>query len=423
MKFVPLALTIALLPSTASAQPKATASRRRNRKSSSKSSKAKAESVALYTMTNAESRNDILMYSRDPDSGKLEYRASYSTGGVGGGIGGAEPGSLFGQGDPLGSTGSLTVAGSCLLAANAGSDTVTSFSIDDRGGLFRAGEYSTNGELPVSIASKQYSKYYRVVYVLNAGGEGSLTGYSLSLKTCEMDPIEDSTVSLGQQDTNDPPAFFGSPAQVGFVPDTNVLVVQIKGMDGVAGPGTISLYEMDAKGILGQPSVTTSNGAVSFSFAFDDDGNLLANEAGGNAVTSYEVDADEGSLEIIDASVSVESEAPCWIQQHDGCVVTTNGGGSLSTLSVDDGELTLLEASAAEFANPLDLEFSTDGAYLYVLGGGEPAIHVYEVKDCKLEEIQVMEDVPSVDTTVFGVVGLALYDNSYYGADSSFEIA
>lgn len=377
---------------------------------------------ALYIMTNAEEANSVQMFLRDRDDGMLEYYASFATGGMGGSTAGADEGSLSGPGDPLGSTGSLVVVGEkCLLASNAGSDTVTSFYIDQSGVLIREGIYDSGGDLPMSIGyKKKGGRGYYLVYVLNAGGEGTLAGFLLDGKTCEMEFIPGSEVSLEQEDTRDPPLAVASPSQVGFVPGADWLVVNIKGINGEPGTGTISFFPVNDDGTLGTPNVNDSNGFIPFAFTFDDANNLLSMEAGGNefpitdtsaAVSSYEIDAEDGSLELIDQE-GIDNRAGCWLQRSESCVVTTNGNGSLSTLEVDDGELTLKNNSADELGNPIDLYFSDDNKYLYVLGGGRPGIYVYEgVEDCELSRIQVQEmGVPDLDATVNGVVGLALYN-------------
>src|SRR5215472_13420424 len=77
-------------------------------------------SGAVFAMTNAANRNEIIAYKRNAD-GSLEEGHSFSTGGRGSG----------GTTDPLGSQGSLTLTQdrSILLAVNAGSGNVSVFRV------------------------------------------------------------------------------------------------------------------------------------------------------------------------------------------------------------------------------------------------------------------------------------------------------
>ncbi len=122
---------------------------------------------ALFVQTNNLSANQIMVYDR-AGNGTLAFVASYATGGKGGMAAGAAA-------DPLASQGSLVTAdhGRLLLAVNAGSDTVSLFRV--RGDHLRLKQViASGGDFPVSIAV-----YRHLVYVLNAGDQGSVQGYWL----------------------------------------------------------------------------------------------------------------------------------------------------------------------------------------------------------------------------------------------------
>ena len=78
---------------------------------------------ALYVQTDNTTANSIMVYDRGWN-GTLHFAGSYATGGKGGQAAGSAV-------DPLASQGSLTTAanGQVLLAVNAGSDSVSLFSI------------------------------------------------------------------------------------------------------------------------------------------------------------------------------------------------------------------------------------------------------------------------------------------------------
>src|ERR1700744_3154121 len=132
---------------------------------------------SVFAMTNAASNNQINAYIRGED-GSLEFSAAFPTGGNGSG------GTL----DPLHSQGSLTLSADhrLLFAVNAGSGTVSSFAV--RGGqLSPLDTVATGGSMPTSVTQAR-----DLVYVLNAGGNGSVSGFHL-LGNGHLLPIPNST--------------------------------------------------------------------------------------------------------------------------------------------------------------------------------------------------------------------------------------
>ena len=168
---------------------------------------------ALFVQTNNTTANQIMVYDRAWD-GTLTFAASYATGGMGGTAAGATA-------DPLASQGSLVTAdhGRVLLAVNAGSNTVSLFRV--HGDRLRLKQViSSGGQFPVSIAV-----HGNLVYVLNAGLDGSVQGYWLGRDHLWTIWGSNRTLSLGN--TN-PPDYLHSPGQVGFAPDGRKLVVTTK---------------------------------------------------------------------------------------------------------------------------------------------------------------------------------------------------
>ena len=109
-------------------------------------------------MSNAAGGNAVLLFNRAAD-GALSNAGNVSTGGAG-------------QGSELGSQGALVLSQDhrWLLAANAGSNDVTVFSVTDDGLQFRS-KTPSGGTAPVSIAIRDH-----LVYVLNAGTT-NVTGF------------------------------------------------------------------------------------------------------------------------------------------------------------------------------------------------------------------------------------------------------
>jgi len=116
---------------------------------------------AVYTLTNQAAGNAVAVFTRAAD-GTLTPAGSYATGGTGTGAG-------------LGSQGAVTLSrdGRLLFAVNAGSNDVSVSSVG-AGGLSLLSRTPTGGTLPTSV-----TVYGSVVYVLNAGGDGNITGFSL----------------------------------------------------------------------------------------------------------------------------------------------------------------------------------------------------------------------------------------------------
>lgn len=378
---------------------------------------------AVYTMSNAP-ENKLLAFSQDIRSGALAFEVAVSTNGSGAILANTS------QGDPLGSQDAIIVVKGCILSVNAGSNAIASFSIGSDGFTPTfVDTYPSNGVLPVSL-----TEYKGLVYVLNAGVDGSISGYKLNHKKCILRPIPGSTVTLKQSTglgPEDPPAAASSPAQVGFTPKGN-LIVMIKSQDGIfppeKGKGSINEYFVDQKtGLVGIESTQTfvTDGTVPFSFEFDNEGNLLLTEGGekddpltsdGGALTSYgNIDINAKFLE----RVQTDGFATCWVRyaEKTGCTFTANNGGTISSLRVKKGGvIELLNSSAASLDAPTDMDFSRDEKYLYALSTGagdgpddQPRIYAYKVnKKCVITEVQVISDgLPDIPTSLNGVAGLA----------------
>ena len=152
---------------------------------------------AVYVLSNQPTGNDVLVFARHAD-GTLSAPVSVGTGGNGTGGG-------------LGSQGAVVLDGSGrhLYAVNAGSNSITSFRVRPNG-LERVGVVDSGGVMPTSIAVDG-----DLVYVLNAGGAGLITGFTAH--DGDLEPIAGSTRPLSAAAT--------APAQVSFTPDGEQLIV------------------------------------------------------------------------------------------------------------------------------------------------------------------------------------------------------
>jgi 6-phosphogluconolactonase (cycloisomerase 2 family) len=328
----------------------------------------------VFVQTNEPSGNKIDVFDRGGD-GRLSLAGTYPTGGLGG-I--ASPGT---ESDHLASQGSLALAdGKTLIAVNAGSDTVSSFRVHgDR--LQLRSIVSSGGQFPNSVAVHD-----GLVYVLNAGGTGTVQGFWL--RGSRLVPIAGSARSLGLAN-GDPPDFLTAPGEVGFTPDGSKLLVTTK-----ASTSSIDVFAVGHDGRLSAtPVVNPSATPVPFAFTFGS-GRLVAGEAGTSSVTTYAVAA--GGTLSDPRSASDGQTALCWILRVGNVYFVSNTGSSdLSSFTVDSsGTPALLQAIAAT-TNPGPIDLATSGGYLYAATGINGTVDEFAVNsDGTLAPIGTVTGLP-----------------------------
>ena len=129
----------------------------------------------VYVLGNSPAGNAVLAYTRAAD-GSLSGPVSYPTGGTGTGGG-------------LGSQGSLILDGDDLYAVNAGSNSISRFSVR-RGVLELEATVPSGGVMPISLTVQNH-----LLYVLNGGAPTNITGFST--EHGDLTPIPGSTRALG----------------------------------------------------------------------------------------------------------------------------------------------------------------------------------------------------------------------------------
>jgi hypothetical protein len=225
-----------------------------------------------------------------------------------------------------------------------------------------------------------------VLYVLNAGEDGNVTGFSVSAN-CAMTRIPGAQSGALAPLVDGPPfpspepnEVITTPGQVSFTPNGRQLVVAFKGGPDASDPpgglpgGGVAVFGVDTAGRLtGDPVVTqfdsTGEGgrrAGPFSFVFDRSGNLLLNHGNSFTFGSYRI-ASSGELTPIgepvpisgpgDDSVLAFGAFNCWVARRGnvvyvmsfGDIPATSGGlpdgpGVISALRVGNtGSLELLD--------------------------------------------------------------------------------
>ncbi len=419
---------------------------------------------AVYAMTNGEGQVDgtniqgpnvIVAYGRNAD-GSLTPIGPNPTGGNGGDFDGGE--GL----DPLISAYALTKTddNEQLLAVNAGSNTISSFNINDDYALELVGSQPTGDLGPNSIAYSERANaadgLKGIVYVANitrqeflAGGEpeqqGSVTGYWLS-EDGSLSPIAGSTRDLENR-----------PSAIQFSPDGNWLVVAsinsgaaalasgsedelvVYGVnvDGTLSPnrvaGATSTLRGNAEGrnlpsAIGFQIVGDNYVVVTEAREFQPDGTPPAFPAlQDGSVSTWQIQAD-GSLNPI--SLDVRSgegntgRTACWLDfTSDGNTFFVSNAieAGLASFSFSNGTVELIDQTAAQgtgtggadngpdaFASTegwIDLWISDDGEYLYQLFGLDGTIGIYRINGQSLEFVgEESGNLP--DTNTQGIVAI-----------------
>ena len=183
----------------------------------------RSEPGAVYALTNSAGGNAVIAWHRSAD-GSLSPAGTFPTGGAGTGAG-------------LGSQDAVVVSKDrrFLLAVNAGSNSVSSFRIEDHGGLSYVDTVDSGGAMPTSIALRG-----SLVYVLNAGVPNNVSGFHLA-DSGALTPIADSARPLSDDST--------APGQVGFSRDGDTLIVTERGTN------RIDTYLVNDDGTLHGPFV------------------------------------------------------------------------------------------------------------------------------------------------------------------------
>jgi 6-phosphogluconolactonase (cycloisomerase 2 family) len=337
----------------------------------------------VFVQTNQPGGNAVVVYDRAHD-GTLAWAGEYPTGGVGGT---AAPGT---ESDRLATQGSLAYDARqrVLIAVNAGSDTVSAFRVHgDR--LRLVDVVPSGGDFPASVAIDG-----SLVYVLNSGGSGTVSGFRLFHGA--LIPLPGSARSLGLANGS-PPNFLTAPGQVGFSPDGRQLLVTTK-----ASTSSIDVFKVRPDGRLSaSPVVNPSATPVPFAFSFDPSGQLVAGEAGASSVTTYRLRPD-GTL-TGPQSASDGQTALCWIQRVGPYYFVSNtGSNTLSSFRLTrSGQPVLLNAVAASTpAGPIDLAASD--RFLYAETGLAGTVEEYAVQaDGSLVSIGSVTGLPA------GIEGIA----------------
>jgi 6-phosphogluconolactonase (cycloisomerase 2 family) len=310
---------------------------------------------AVYTETNGVDGNAIVAFRRATD-GSLTRLASFATGGKG--IGGTV--------DPLTSQYSVILDDDhrSLFAVDAGSNRITSFHVNENGGLIRIGSVSSNGVMPISLATKG-----ALLYVLNTG-DNSLSGY-LVIGNALLLPLPHSTRKLAEG--------ANGAAAIRFTRDGRRLIVSERVSN------RFEVFPVQFDGRLGDPVVSPAVGGASFGFDVTDRNQPIVSETQGS-LTSYALSS-HSALTPITSSISTGGAAACWVTILDNgrFAYSTNAGSNfVAGFGVDNGgHLSALNpggktGDVGAGATPIDLDH-VESNFLYTLEAARGTIGAFAI--------------------------------------------
>ncbi len=319
---------------------------------------AHATDDSVYTQSNSSQGNRLLTFTRNAN-GTLTRSLTYPTGGNGSG-GGLGAGSV-----------SVSKDGKDILVVNAGSNTLTYFHKEAGTIVFQDVE-PTGGFDPISVTQSG-----RFVYVLNQGN--AVTPGDVQ----EFVKYQGHLVLIYGATYN-----FAAPGngaqQVKFTPNGDGLVVTEELTNLI---DTIQLdYFARPISVNSQSSV----GANPFGFDFDNNGRLYVTDANGGVantsfVTAYNLSSNL-TVSAIGQPAATHWTAACWdaVSPSGEYLYSSDAhSGTITGFRISSiGSLTTLQSTGLS-ADPggatLDLSFSADGNYLYVVLAGTPSIVTYRV--------------------------------------------
>lgn len=332
-----------------------TTSNTANQSISSESLAAAGEGVA-YTMDNAATGNNVLVFKRAAN-GTLSSSAIFPTGGVGTGAG-------------LGSQGVMVAdKNRHLFVCNAGSNDITVFKINGLS-LTKVDKTSSHGTTPISVTVHE-----NLLYVLNAGDAGNISGFRIH-SDGSLEYISKSKRKLSG-DTS-------GPAQIEFNRAGTQLVVTEKATN------LIVTYDVHTDGTTGDAVAHPSAGDTPFGFEFGKHNELIVSDAFGgaaneSAMSSYKL-SNNGNLTLITGPVATNQTAACWVAVTDDgrfCYTTNTGSNSISGYYIsDEGKLKLIDANgitAITGIAPIDMALSRESKFLYALNSGSGSISAFKV--------------------------------------------
>jgi Lactonase, 7-bladed beta-propeller len=314
---------------------------------------------ALFVQTDNTAGNQVVAYHRNPN-GTLAPAGTYATGGLGGVLNGSAV-------DHLASQGSLTLdpAQDLLYAVNAGSDTVSVFSVHgDQLSLRQV--TGSGGQFPVSVAVHGFNVY--VLNALSANVQGYVSFFG------HLFPLPGSDRSLGLTVPTNTNQFTNTPGQVAVSPNGANLVVTTK-----LNNDDIDVFHIGPFGTLSPSPAVTADPGGPFGVTFDAAGHLVVANTASNSLATYALEPN-GTAGAIDTVLDGQA-ATCWVAGAQGAFFASNAGsGDLSHFQEQpfSGILALAGETPTD-AGTVDASASPDQQFLYVQTGANGIVDEFQV--------------------------------------------
>ncbi|KAI0642115.1 hypothetical protein C8Q79DRAFT_987640 [Trametes meyenii] len=260
---------------------------------------------AVYFITNEPDENVIMAASINGD-GSLNLEKAVAAGGRG----------LHGIATPNGPDGlfsqssiQASAKGQVLATANAGSNTVSLFSINPKvpTDITPLGDpVSSEGEFPMSVA---FNSDGTRLCVLNGGAVASVKCFTVD-KKLGLVSIPNSLRNIGLNQTTPPSGPPGTASQLIFTPDGSKLVASFKGL--APAVGFLALWDVDASSGALSPTFTkistVPGGSLTFSLTPVPGKNAFLSTDPGVGFTVFDLDDASRS-----SAVAIEGQgATCW---------------------------------------------------------------------------------------------------------------
>lgn len=343
--------------------------------SNSKNSSINPREGHVYTMSNEASGNSVLHYLQKPN-GTLVYQSSAMSGGNGSGAG-------------LGSQGSIIIEAShkWLYAVNAGSNSVSSFKINNDGSLTLAYTASSNGTLPVSV-----TVHNNLLYVVNSTSS-NISGFNIG-NDGDLTLIAGSSQALS--------AANAGPAQISFTPSGQKLIVTEKNTN------IISSFAVNGSGVASAAVSKPSAGITPFGFDFSGANTIVVTEASGGMANASTVSAYSigGATTLTGGPIHANQTSACWATvSNDGryAYIANTSSNTISSFEIGSGgTLQLIKAAeGVTGTTPTDITFSGNDFYVYNINAGSHSIT--EFKKGGNESLKKIGEITGLPAQAVGI--------------------
>jgi DNA-binding beta-propeller fold protein YncE len=345
-----------------------------------------------YVIDGDDNDNRVVVFGRF-GNGALRNFGSVSTGGGG-----------FGSNadfDPTGGQDSLVMSedGRFLYATNPGSGEISVFFLTSFGRPILIQRVSSGGIFPASIAMDG-----DILYVINGGGDGALVAFERNQDNGTIEEIQGGTQTFNFGFDGLPMGFDRNFAPGDLAFDTvkrRLMMVYAGGGEIVstadltnlpppvaaavpeAPTGQIYTWELDNDGlVVGAPEIRDADGILPFAIEFTENGWGLVVSAVTGSLASYEFTGVGAELASVSGRVDTGIFESCWIEVTSSRFgyVTNPFEGTLSSFFISrDGNVELVQQTAASPGLPTDMAIDSDESHLYVLVIPTGQVQSYEI--------------------------------------------